>query len=82
MQISVDGLAAAAKNADLKWQVWDWGNRCPWDEKLKIDFNAVYSSVDTILLSRKMVKGGFIDHWADTAVKYPADPFINLLARS
>ena len=75
MQISVDGLAAAAKNADIKWQIWDWGDKCDWDEKLKCDFNAVYASVDTILLSRKMVKGGFIDHWTDAAVKYPEDPF-------
>ncbi len=81
MQISVDGLAAAAKNADLKWQIWDWDKKWLWDEALKSDFNAVYSSVDTILLSRKMVKGGFIDHWTEAAVQFPANPFYKFAQR-
>jgi dihydrofolate reductase len=81
MQISVDGLAAAAKNADLKWQIWDWGKKWPWDETPKSDFNAVYFSVDTILLSRKMAKGGFIDHWTEAAVQFPADPFYKFAQR-
>jgi hypothetical protein len=29
MQISMDGLAAAAKNAKLKWQILDWGKKWP-----------------------------------------------------
>ncbi len=81
MQISVDGLAAAAKKADMRWQIWDWGKEWLWDDTLKNDFNAVYSSIDTVLLSRKMVKGGFIDHWTEAAVQFPADPFYKFAQR-
>jgi hypothetical protein len=43
-----------AQKPHLKWQVWDWGSKCPWDEQLKADFNTIFASIDTVLLSRKM----------------------------
>jgi hypothetical protein len=51
MQISVDGIVASDP-PDVDWTVWDWGPDCAWDAVLQRDFNAVYDSVDTILLSR------------------------------
>ena len=72
MQMSVDGYVAAA-NTNLVWQVWDWGDQRTWDDKLSDDFNAVFDSIDCILLSRKMMEG-FLDHWAQAAKKFHADP--------
>jgi hypothetical protein len=51
------------------------GEKWFWYETSKRDFNAVYSSVDTILLSGKTVNGGFIDRWTEAAVQFPANPF-------
>jgi dihydrofolate reductase len=70
MQVSVDGYVGRA-NQGPDWQVWDWGDRCPWDEKLKAEFNGFFEKADTILLSRKIVEGGYIKHWAETAKKHP-----------
>ena len=70
MQVSVDGYVGQ-DNRDPGWQLWDWGDKCPWDEKLQTDFNRFFDEADTILLSRKIVAGGYIDHWTETAKKHP-----------
>ena len=44
-----------------------------WDAVLQRDFNAVYDSVDTILLSRIMIEEGFLDHWTAAAGEHPDD---------
>ena len=73
MQMSVDGYVSPA-NGGLDWQVWGWGDRWAWDDKLKACFNAVFEGIDTILLSRKIVEEGYLDHWGRAAKNYPADP--------
>ena len=73
MQMSVDGCVAAS-NAGLDWQLWGWGDRWNWDDALRQYFNAVFESVDTILLSRKIIEEGYLDHWGRAARKHLADP--------
>jgi dihydrofolate reductase len=73
MQTSADGHVEAADPA-LQWQLWDWGPNWPWDDELKQDFNETFRAVDRILLSRKMVEQGYIDHWARTAGSHPDEP--------
>jgi dihydrofolate reductase len=70
MQMSIDGLVAA-DDPDLDWQVWNWGDDWAWDDRLKKDFNAVFESIDCILLSRKMAEGGYCDHWQRVAQNHP-----------
>lgn len=70
MQLSIDGYVGQA-GRDPSWQLWDWGDKCPWDEKLQAQFNRFFDEADTILLSRKIVEGGYIDHWTETARKHP-----------
>jgi len=70
MQMSVDGYVGQA-GREPSWQLWDWGEKCPWDERLQMEFNRFFDEADTILLSRKMVEGGYIDHWSETAKKHP-----------
>jgi dihydrofolate reductase len=73
MQMSVDGYVSPA-NGGLDWQVWGWGDRWAWDDKLKAYFNTVFEGIDTILLSRKIVEEGYLDHWGGAAKNHPADP--------
>jgi dihydrofolate reductase len=73
MQISIDGCVAAAKPG-IGWQVWNWGEPWTWDEALKQEFNAIFVSIDCILLSRKMAEEGYLDHWGRVAAAHPADP--------
>ena len=73
MQLSVDGFVAA--DEDHPWQLWEWGDDSAWDDDLKRDFNAVFETIDTILLSRKMAEEGYLTHWSNAARKYPQDPF-------
>lgn len=73
MQMSVDGFVGADHACD--WQVWGWGDHNRWDEVLKRDFNAHFQSIDSILLSRKMVEEGYLDHWGNAAKKFAQDPF-------
>jgi dihydrofolate reductase len=80
MQMSIDGLEAA-NDPKTKWQLWDWGPKCPWDQKLKDDFNTIFESVDTILLSRPMVNAGYIDHWTEAAQSYPENPLFKFATR-
>ena len=74
MQMSVDGCVAAS-NSGLDWQLWGWGDRWNWDDALKQYFNEVFESIDTILLSRKIVEEGYLDHWGRAARNHPADPY-------
>ncbi|TPI19699.1 dihydrofolate reductase family protein [Mesorhizobium sp. B4-1-1] len=73
MQMSVDGFVGADEGH--RWQLWEWGDDNAWDEELKQDFNAVFQTIDTILLSRKMAEEGYLTHWGNAAKKYPRDPF-------
>lgn len=73
MQMTADGFVAAA-NPDLDWQVWDWGEPWTWDRKLQEDFNAIFASIDCILLSRPMAEEGYLEHWGTVAKRFPADP--------
>jgi dihydrofolate reductase len=73
MQTSVDGFVGRAGKGP-GWQVWDWGPSCPWDDQLKARFNAVFHDVDTILLSRKIVEGGYLDNWSQFARDYRDNP--------
>jgi dihydrofolate reductase len=73
MQVSVDGYVGRAGDGP-SWQVWDWGPECPWDDPLKKRFNAVFRDVDTILLSRKILEGGYLDHWSQFAREYADNP--------
>ncbi len=73
MQMSVDGFVGA--DGDYDWQVWNWGDDNGWDESLKLDFNAYFQSIDTILLSRKMAEEGYLTHWGNAATRYPQEPF-------
>ena len=73
MQMSVDGFVAAS-NAGLDWQLWGWGDRWNWDDALKQYFNEVFQSIDTILLSRKIIEEGYLDHWRRAARNHPANP--------
>ena len=73
MQMSVDGCVAAS-NSGLDWQLWGWGDRWNWDDALKQYFNEVFESVDAILLSRKIIEEGYLDHWGGAARNHAADP--------
>ncbi|RWA63432.1 dihydrofolate reductase family protein [Mesorhizobium sp.] len=73
MQMSVDGFVGA--DEDHRWQLWEWGDDSAWDEELKQDFNAVFTTIDIILLSRKMAEEGYLNHWGRAARKYPRDRF-------
>jgi dihydrofolate reductase len=73
MQVSVDGYVAAVQPG-LHWQIWNWGDHWPWDDALKRDFNTIFDSIDGILLSRKMVEEGYLEHWARVASRFPSDP--------
>lgn len=73
MQMSVDGYVSPA-NGGLDWQVWGWGDRWAWDDRLKAYFNTVFEGIDTILLSRKIVEEGYLDHWGRAAKNHPANP--------
>jgi hypothetical protein len=69
MQTSVDGYVGRSGDGP-GWQVWNWGPECPWDAPLKARFNAVFQGVDTILFSRKILEGGYLNHWTQFAHDY------------
>jgi dihydrofolate reductase len=73
MQTSVDGYVGRAGDGP-NWQVWDWGPNCPWDGQLKARFNALFRGIDTILLSRRILEGGYLDHWSQFAHDYGDNP--------
>lgn len=80
MQTSVDGFVGRSGDGP-GWQVWDWGPECPWDARLKARFNAVFRAVDTILLSRKILEGGYLDHWTQFARDYGDNPDFDFARR-
>jgi dihydrofolate reductase len=69
MQVSVDGYVGRSGEGP-GWQLWDWGDDCPWDGALLAEFNAFFEAADTILLSRKIAEG-YLGHWAEFAAKHP-----------
>jgi dihydrofolate reductase len=69
MQVSVDGYVGR-KGEGPGWQLWDWGDKSPWDDALFADFNAFFEAADTILLGRKTAEG-YINHWIEFAEKHP-----------
>jgi dihydrofolate reductase len=73
MQVSVDGYVSAQRE-NVDWQVWNWGADWAWVDELKKDFNGVFESIDTLLLSRKMIEEGFLDHWSRTAKEHTDNP--------
>lgn len=73
MQMSVDGYVGV-KGHGIDWQLWDWASEWLWDPALKADFNAVFDTIDTILLSRPMAEQGYIEHWTRTAETHTGEP--------
>jgi hypothetical protein len=63
MQVSVDGYVGRIGEGP-NWQAWDWGAKWPWGKTLKARFNQTFQEIDTILLSRKILDGGCLDHWS------------------
>lgn len=74
IQVSVDGYIAD-KDGKTDWMIWNWGPEWTWDDQLRSDFIALKSTVDTVLLSRKMAEEGFISHWASVSTESPQYPF-------
>ncbi len=67
MQLSVDGYVSAA-NGRSDWMVWGFGENWTWtDPRLRQYHIDIASSVDSILLSRKMAAEGFIHYWSKVA---------------
>lgn len=40
---------------------------------LKDQFNAVFKDIDTVLLSREIIEGGYLNHWKQFACDYGDD---------
>ena len=59
MQMTVDGYIAGA-NGEMDWVTFNWG------EDINSYVTDILSSVDTIILGRKLAEG-FIPHWAGVA---------------
>jgi uncharacterized protein YndB with AHSA1/START domain/dihydrofolate reductase len=73
MQLSADGYVGRPGGGP-EWQVWDWGEKCSWDAALISKFNAFFDEVDCILLSRKLLEGGYLDHWTEFARRFSHRP--------
>lgn len=71
MQTSVDGFAARRDKGGPDWQVWDWSEAITWDDALVARFNSFVESAGGILLSRKILEGGYLKHWSGLAEKHP-----------
>jgi dihydrofolate reductase len=73
MQISIDGFVDSdIPTAD--WQLWNWGAQWPWSPDLRKHFNELFASASGILLSRRMIGEGYLDHWQRTASARGDDP--------
>lgn len=53
IKLSIDGYIAD-ENGNTDWMVWNWGDELNWDAELTEYVNNIHSSIDCILLSRKM----------------------------
>ena len=62
IQMTIDGFVSGP-NGELDWMEWNWG------DDIKNYVNDLHSSVDTILLGRKMTDG-FITHWTSVVDKH------------
>lgn len=78
-QLSLDGFVADI-DGNTNWLLWNWGRESRWDEGLKKYFFGIIETVDCILLSRKMAKEGFIEHWTNAA-QDKADPRYSYASR-
>ena len=72
VQVSIDGYMADA-DGRTNWMVWNWGRVWTWDSALREYHIALTTSVDCVLLSRKMAEEGFQQHW-ETMAEDPGDP--------
>src|SRR3954453_16771360 len=72
MQTSVDGYVGRAGEGP-GWQVWDWGPQVTWDASLIARFNSFFEQAEPILLSRKIVEGGYVGHWAEMERRFKPD---------
>lgn len=68
MQMTINGYVGGP-NGENDWMTWN-----PDDEFLEF-LNSQFDSSDTLLLGRKLVTGGFIEHWENTLEKNPDHPF-------
>ncbi len=74
VQLSVDGFNAGP-NGEMDFMVWNW------DDKLKTFVNDIHSSVDTILLGRKMTDG-FVKHWEGVPQGDESYPFARIMVET
>lgn len=81
IQLSLDGYIADV-HGKTDWMVWAWGSQWTWDDALKKYFIELKSTVDCVLLSRKMAEEGFIDHWKKVSenTSDPQFPFAKKIA--
>jgi dihydrofolate reductase len=68
MQTTINGYVGRP-NGEMDWMTWN-----PDDEFLQF-MNSHYDSSDTLLLGRKLVANGFINHWENTVKNNPDAPF-------
>ena len=71
VQLSIDGFNAGP-NGELDFMEWNW------DDKLKKFVNDLHTSIDTILLGRKMTDG-FVKHWEGVPVGDESYPFAKIM---
>lgn len=74
VQLSVDGFVGGP-NGELDWMTWNW------DEKLQKCVTSITSSMDTILLGRKMTDG-FVGHWTNVPAEDPSYPFAQIMVNT
>jgi len=66
MQTSLDGFAAD-RDGDTSWMVWPWSDAWTWDAELREHHNRLTASAGAILISGRMAREGFCDHWERVA---------------
>ena len=66
MQVSVDGFAADA-DGSTGWMTWSWGENWLWDEALRALHTDMIATSDCLLISGKMAREGFFDHWENVS---------------
>jgi dihydrofolate reductase len=83
MQMSMDGYVAD-RDGGMDWMVWSYGSDWTWDSQLRKYHTKIITSIDCILLSRKMVVQGFNAHWAAMAQRLdnPQSTFAESLTKA